>query len=245
MPEARRRAPARADDDSFSLPLPALAAAATEAGCTPTELRACVRHLIVCVVVWWWCAGGGLSKRCLLKLTPSSPPPPHSTSGYAPCLGATNILVDAGAFGPAPPPPGKVGGPPGHAFACVYGRAAPAVATRVHAADPVLAAWIAAHLYGDIYSSPGLPLATKQLLTVTGLADADMPTQLYGHAVAALRCGVAPPALRHAVEAAFRACRGGVDAAREGAYARALAALADASARHAVAVAEGRATPPP
>lgn len=189
-----------------------------------------------------WCAGGAVrtffaQTHALLS--------PLSTSGYAPCLGATNILVDAGAFAPDSASLGKVGGPPGDAFACVYGRAAPAVAARVHAADPVLAAWIAAHLYGDVYSSPGLPLATKQLLTVTGLADADMPTQLYGHAVAALRCGVPASPLRHAIDTAFRAGGGGVDAAREGAYTRALAALADANARHAVAVAEGRATPPP
>ena len=39
--------------------------------------------------------------------------------------------------------------------------------------------------------------------------------------------------------------RGGRGCGEEGAYARALAALADANARHAVAVAEGRATPPP
>lgn len=170
---------------------------------------------------------------------------PHSTSGYAPCLGATNVLVDAGAFGPGPPPPGKAGGPPGDAFACVYGKTAAAVGARVHAADPVLAAWIAAHLYGDVYSSPGLPLATKQLLTVAGLADADMPTQVYGHAVAALRAGATPAALRHAVDAAFRAGAGGASPDREEAYRRAVAALDDAAARHAVSLAAGRVAPPP
>lgn len=40
------------------------------------------------------------------------------------------------------------------------------------------------HLYGDIYSSPGIPLRLKQLLICSNLAMADMPDQLFGHAIA-------------------------------------------------------------
>ena len=40
------------------------------------------------------------------------------------------------------------------------------------------------HLYGDIYSSPGLDLLQKQLLMVAFLGQADMPDELFGHALA-------------------------------------------------------------
>lgn len=40
------------------------------------------------------------------------------------------------------------------------------------------------HLYGDIYSSPGLEMRQKQLLMVAFLGQANMPDELFGHAVA-------------------------------------------------------------
>ena len=40
------------------------------------------------------------------------------------------------------------------------------------------------HLYGDIYSSPGLTLRQKQLLMVSFLAEANMHDQLFGHLLA-------------------------------------------------------------
>ena len=40
------------------------------------------------------------------------------------------------------------------------------------------------HLYGDVYSSPGLLLRQKQLLMVAFLAEADMHEQLFGHLIA-------------------------------------------------------------
>lgn len=43
------------------------------------------------------------------------------------------------------------------------------------------------HLYGDIYSSPGLDMRRKQLLTCAFLSEAGMPDQLFGHALAGLR----------------------------------------------------------
>lgn len=39
-----------------------------------------------------------------------------------------------------------------------------------------------------MYSSPGLDLRQKQLLTCAFLAEAAMPDQLFGHALAGLRC---------------------------------------------------------
>ena len=47
------------------------------------------------------------------------------------------------------------------------------------------------HLYGDVYSSPGLDLRQKQLLMCAFLAEADMHDQLFGHALA-VRTGSCP-----------------------------------------------------
>lgn len=59
-----------------------------------------------------------------------------------------------------------------------------AVKDKVQGADPVLAEWIQKHLYGDVYSSPGLTMRQKQLCTVAGLVHADMMEQLFGHSIA-------------------------------------------------------------
>ena len=40
------------------------------------------------------------------------------------------------------------------------------------------------HLYGDVYSSPGLKLRQKQVLMCAFLAEADMHEQLFGHVIA-------------------------------------------------------------
>lgn len=40
------------------------------------------------------------------------------------------------------------------------------------------------HLYGDVYSSPGLALRQKQVLMVAFLGQADMHEQLFGHLLA-------------------------------------------------------------
>ena len=40
------------------------------------------------------------------------------------------------------------------------------------------------HLYGDIYSSPGLSLAQKQVLMCAFLGEANMHEQLFGHLLA-------------------------------------------------------------
>lgn len=40
------------------------------------------------------------------------------------------------------------------------------------------------HLYGDIYSSPGITLAQRQLFMVAFLAEAHMHEELFGHAYA-------------------------------------------------------------
>jgi alkylhydroperoxidase/carboxymuconolactone decarboxylase family protein YurZ len=59
------------------------------------------------------------------------------------------------------------------------------------------------HLYGDVYSSPGLDMRRKQLLACAFLAEAAMPDQLFGHALAGLRFG---NSLGELEEAARLAC---------------------------------------
>jgi len=100
-----------------------------------------------------------------------------------PCLGRYTA--------PSPPAqllpedsPAKVGGPPGDAFELVYGSVTDAVRRKVHSSDPGLGEWIRLHLYGDVYSSPGLDLRRKQLLMCARLAEANMQEQLFGHALA-------------------------------------------------------------
>eukprot|EP00884_Botryococcus_braunii_P011466 jgi/Botrbrau1/2031/Bobra.0047s0012.4 len=83
--------------------------------------------------------------------------------------------------------PGKIQGEPGNAFELVYGDVTAAVRKKLHMVDPVLAEYIRLHLYGDIYSSPGLDLRQKQLLMVAFLAEADMHEQLFGHLIAAMK----------------------------------------------------------
>jgi hypothetical protein len=63
----------------------------------------------------------------------------------------------------------------------------PTVAVCWNGLVTVLSLWNATcrlHLYGDIYSSPGLNLRQKQLLMVAFLGEADMHEQLFGHLLA-------------------------------------------------------------
>jgi hypothetical protein len=58
-----------------------------------------------------------------------------------------------------------------------------------------------------VYSSPGLDLRAKQTLTCAFLAEAAMPDQLFGHALAALRFGASLAALQEAAQLACEAGR--------------------------------------
>jgi len=180
-------------------------------------------------------AGGGWRRRERRPRArpprPPYPPPPPSVAGFAHALAATNALVAAAAL--APPGAGSAAGGTADTFHRVYGPAARRVAARLAAADPVLAGWIATHLYGDggVYGAPGLTLGVKAALMVSFLGDADMPDQLFGHAVAGLRHGTPLDALVDAVDAGFRASRVPLCAAREAVYSRAVAALDAAAAR--------------
>ena len=58
------------------------------------------------------------------------------------------------------------------------------------------------HLYGDVYSSPGLSLRQKQVLMVAFLGQADMQEQLFGHLLA-----VRPPV--YTLKPAMRRCKPG------------------------------------
>ena len=100
--------------------------------------------------------------------------------------------------------PGKVvSTPPGNAFAVIYDGIQEKVLASVHALDPVLGVWIQNHLYGDIFSSPGLTLRQKEYMMVAFLSEAHMPRQLFGHARAALRLGASPASLARAAKLGF------------------------------------------
>ena len=61
------------------------------------------------------------------------------------------------------------------------------------------------HLYGDIYSSPGITLRQKQLLMAAFLGEANMHDQLFGHLIAV--CSVQLPGpLRSSGPAIHGAC---------------------------------------
>lgn len=122
-------------------------------------------------------------------------------AGYGPCLAATLTLHKAKLL--PEDTPAKCGGPPGNAFELVYTSVTDAVRKKCHNADPGLGEWIRMHLYGDVYSSPGLDLRCKQLLMCAALAEADMGEQLYGHALAGLRFGNRIEQLEEAVKIAF------------------------------------------
>ncbi len=143
-----------------------------------------------------------------------APGPCCRLAGYGPCLAATFALHKAKLL--PEDTPGKIGGPPGNAFELVYTSVTDAVRKRMHASDPVLGEWIRQasrrhfpkqcsqvcmhpsaaplishhrlHLYGDVYSSPGLDLRQKQLLMCACLAEHNMHEQLFGHALAVSAC---------------------------------------------------------
>lgn len=120
-------------------------------------------------------------------------------SGYGPCLAAMSVMKKKGAipFDTA----GKISRiGRGNAFNIVYDGVEASVRKKVYDADPVLEDWIQTHLYGDVYSSPGLTLLQKQYLTVAGLVKSNMMDQLYGHAIAAIRFGATESFLKSIVD---------------------------------------------
>lgn len=120
-------------------------------------------------------------------------------SGYGPCLAAMSALKKKGAI--PHDTPGKIPGIcHGNAFALVYEGVEASVRKKVYEADPVLESWIQTHLYGDVYSSPGLSMLQKQYLTIAGLVKSNMLDQLYGHAIAALRFGATEDFLKGIID---------------------------------------------
>lgn len=122
-------------------------------------------------------------------------------AGYGPCLAAMLKLQKASLL--PEDTPAKCGGLPGNAFELVYATITDAVRRKVHSADPALGEWIRMHLYGDVYSSPGLTLREKQLLMCAALAEADMAEQLFGHALAGMRFGLTSSQIEEAIHIAF------------------------------------------
>ena len=140
-------------------------------GGTVEQVQACIRHLVV-------------------------------FSGYGPCLAAMSAMKKKGAI--PHDTPGKISSPcqdlHGNAFALVYHGVEASVRRKVYDADPVLENWIQGHLYGDVYSSPGLTMLQKQYLTVAGLVKSNMMEQLFGHAIAALRFGATEEFLKGIID---------------------------------------------
>ncbi|KDD75383.1 hypothetical protein H632_c710p1 [Helicosporidium sp. ATCC 50920] len=128
-----------------------------------------------------------------------------TVGGYGPCLKVILTLHKDDLLGPLTE--GKVSGPPGNAFELVYGDIALAVRKKLHDADPVLGEWIRLHLYGDVYSSPGIDLRMKQLALCGFLGEADMPDQLFGHALAAFRFGATREQVEEAVDLAYESMK--------------------------------------
>ncbi|KAL0039278.1 hypothetical protein WJX79_001162 [Trebouxia sp. C0005] len=122
-------------------------------------------------------------------------------AGYTSSLAAAKHLYNAQLL--PEDVPGKSGGPPGNAFELVYISVTDAVRRAVRKVDPVLADWIRVHLYGDVYSSPGLDMKQKQLLMVAFLGQANMLEEMSGHALAGMRFGVSPEACRQALDLGF------------------------------------------
>jgi len=102
----------------------------------------------------WWAAHGARTRERARRTPLLSPPLSHSHPLLLlfQFLGPPTPGVIAGAAAPARPQAQAQGPPPAgphppapassSAFARVYGRAAPTVAARLHAADPVMAEWI-------------------------------------------------------------------------------------------------------
>lgn len=123
-------------------------------------------------------------------------------AGYTSSLAATKHLYDAQLL--PEEVPGKSGGLPGNAFELVYSTVTDAVRRAVRKVDPVLADWIRVHLYGDVYSSPGLSMKQKQILMVAFLGQANMLEEMSGHALAAMRFGVTAEGCKQAVDLGFQ-----------------------------------------
>jgi 4-carboxymuconolactone decarboxylase len=72
---------------------------------------------------------------------------------------------------------------------------------------------INAYAYGDIWSRPGLPLATKSLAMIAMMAAANKPAELRVHLKGALKNGCAPEEIREVLLLVALYC--GIPAANE------------------------------
>lgn len=156
------------------------------------KIQAAVRHLVV------FCGYGPClaAMTALKKADPVDTHDAHDADHHVPIPFDTPGKVSARSSGaplsPASSPVPSSDSVPslqGNAFRLVYHELSPKVRNTVYQADPVLENWIQNHLYGDVYSSPGLSMLSKQHLTIAGLVKSNMMDQLYGHALAALRFG--------------------------------------------------------
>jgi len=195
-----------------------LAREAIAAGCTQAELRATLRHLIVCAGYAGALAATSTLSEAKVRMRTKDGGRKKEREIFSLSLTrfrSKNEKVEQQLLGPATP--GKLGGPPSDALGLTYGASGSrAVAARLHSLDPVLAARLRSSVYGDLWADPGVPRSTRQLLMVSFLGEAGMQLELFGHAEAALGCGCSPVELVAAAEEGFLAAARKVDGGEKG-----------------------------
>lgn len=87
-------------------------------------------------------------------------------------------------------------------FGEVYGADDERVLAGLAALDPELPGWVLEGAYGRVLARPGLTVADRECLAVVVLTALDLPRQLRGHLLGALRCGVPADDLRACLDGA-------------------------------------------
>lgn len=85
-------------------------------------------------------------------------------------------------------------------FRRVYGSDTERVLLGLFALDPELPHWVLEDAYGRVLARPGLDAAARERLAVAMLCALDLPRQLRGHLLGALRCGATVEQLRADLE---------------------------------------------
>ena len=81
-------------------------------------------------------------------------------------------------------------------FERIYAEGADKVRAHLRGHHPDLEAWIAGHVYGRVFTRPGLSAAFRELLAVAALASLGQERQLASHTRGAIRCGAEPEDLQ-------------------------------------------------
>lgn len=101
----------------------------------------------------------------------------------------------------------------------VYGGIMPRLLAHVRSRHPDLATWMIEEGYGRVLSRPGLPAATRELVTIAVLATTGWERQLVSHLKGARRLGASASEVRRAFLAGRARAGGGRRAAADRAWA--------------------------